>query len=355
MTIEEQASGFDVNGPGNPGSLFGLPFTPETAKLVIFPVPWEATVSYRTGTAQGPAAVLKASRQIDFFHREIPEAWKLGVAMLPIPLSIQSESDRLRTLVASYHAAAPEDAEHAAVITDKINEASESLNIYIRKTVDQLLVQGKIIGMLGGDHSTPLGFFRALRDKYTGFGILQVDAHADLRKAYEGFTYSHGSIMYNAMKIPAITRLVQVGIRDFCEEEFQQMQRGHGRVRTFFDEDIRSSLSSGKKTWEVLCKEIVRELPENVFISFDIDGLDPGLCPHTGTPVPGGLDFHQAVTLIKTVAASGRTIIGFDLNEVAPGHDGDWDANVGARILWNLCIWTGVSNGHLKVVPHPSK
>ncbi len=355
MTFDEQAASFDVNGPGNPNNLFGLPFTPETAKLVIIPVPWEATVSYRTGTSLGPEAVLKASRQLDFFHREIPDAWKLGVAMLPVPLSIKEESNRLRTLVEYYHAVASVDAEQSAVITDKINEASESLNIYVKKTVDQHLAEGKMVGMLGGDHSTPLGFFRALKEKHASFGILQIDAHADLRKSYEGFTYSHGSIMYNAMRIPAVTRLVQVGIRDFCEEEFQQMQRGNGRVRTFFDDDIKASLASGKKTWDVLCREMVRELPDKVFISFDIDGLDPKLCPHTGTPVPGGLDFNQALTLIKTVAASGRTIIGFDLNEVAPGNEGDWDANVGARILWNLCLWMGVSNRHLTVMPHSNK
>ena len=157
--------------------------------------------------------------------------------------------------------------------------------------------------------------------------------------------------MYNVLKTSAVARLVQVGIRDFCDEEFQMMKRGMGRVKTFFDDKLKESLGQGQ-SWDSLCDQIVNELPEKVYISFDIDGLDPKLCPHTGTPVPGGLEFHQAVTLIRKVATSKRTIIGFDLCEVAPGPaDNEWDANVGSRILWQLCNWTGVSNGKLTYQP----
>src|SRR5690606_17751186 len=117
----------------------------------------------------------------------------------------------------------------------------------------------------GGDHSTPLGFMRALSEHHNRFGILQIDAHADLRKAYQGFTYSHASIMYNALKIPAVSRLVQVGIRDFCEEEMQVIQRAKGRIATFFDEDIKSAMYSGKN-WDTLCTEIISLLPDKVYI-----------------------------------------------------------------------------------------
>ena len=341
MTSEEQAATFDVNGPGLPGQLFGLPFTPETAQLIIIPVPWEATVSYRRGTAKGPAAILKASQQIDFFVREIPEAWKMGISMLPVPIEIELESNRLRTLVGQFHS--NKNNEEGALISSKMNEATENLNIYVKKTVQNYLNEGRLVGLLGGDHSTSLGFIRALSEKHDRFGILQIDAHADLRKAYQGFTYSHGSVMYNAMKIPAVTRLIQVGIRDVCEEEVQMMKRGMGRVKTFFDDDLKMQISNGK-SWASMCEGMIKELPEKVYISFDIDGLDPKLCPNTGTPVPGGLEFYQAQALIKTIATSGRRIIGFDLSEVAPGDQDDWDANVGSRILWQLCNWTGVSN-----------
>lgn len=349
MTLEEQLAKFDVNGPGLSGTLFGLPFTPENAKLVIIPVPWEATVSYNTGTAIAPEAILKSSRQIDFFFKDIPHAWKMGISMLPIQPDIKMESDRLRLLVDQYHTSIIHGTEVSDFIPTKINEACESLNIYVKKTAEKLFDAGKMVGLLGGDHSTPLGLLRALGEKHERFGILQIDAHADLRKGHEGFMYSHGAIMHHALKISQVSRLVQVGARDLCEEEFHLMMQGD-KVKCFFDDDLKAKLDSGK-SWESLCAEIVQLLPEKVYLSFDIDGLDPKLCPHTGTPVPGGLEFHQASTLIRSVATSGRTIIGFDLNEVAPGPGDDWDANVGARMLWQLCNWMGVSQGQLKYVP----
>ena len=343
--LEDQLINFDQNGPGLPDQLFGLPFTIETARVVIIPVPWEATVSYRAGTAGGPEAILKASRQVDLFVREIPDAWKLGIAMMPSDGNLREVSNRMKML-ASLHRTGPADREKSEVITKEINEASELLNFFVRKTADKFLASNKLVGLVGGDHSTVLGLIGALSEKHDRFAILQIDAHADLRKAYEGFSYSHASIMYNALKIPAVSRVVQVGIRDLCEEEFQTMKTAAGRVKTFFDDDLKAGLNRGK-TWEALCTEIIKDLPQKVYISFDIDGLDPRFCPNTGTPVPGGLEFHQAVDLIRAIATSGRTIIGFDLNEVAPGEHDDWDANVGARLLWNLCNWTGVSNGYL--------
>lgn len=205
-----------------------------------------------------------------------------------------------------------------------------------------------MIALLGGDHSTPLGFIRALSEQYNRFGILQIDAHADLRKAYEGFTYSHASIMHNALKLPAVGRLVQVGIRDYCDEELEVMKRGMGRIVTHYDQDLKEQLYEGK-SWAAICEKIIADLPKEVYISFDIDGLNPKLCPNTGTPVAGGLEFEQAIYLVKKLVKSGRKIIGFDLNEIAPGSD-DWDANVGARLLFQLCNWMAVSQGRLRSV-----
>ncbi len=338
---DNKLSSFDINGPGLEGRLFGLPFDTENAKVVIVPVPWEATVTYGSGTAGAPTAILKASRQVDFFMRDIPDAWQLGVAMQGVPMNIKNESDRVRSLTAHArnNAAPPSD---PTVMAAKVNEASESLNIFVKRTTEQLLDAGKVVGILGGDHSTPLGFLRALGQRHDKFGILQIDAHADLRKAYEGFIYSHGSIMFNALKIPSMHKLIQVGIRDLCDEEFRLMAQNKARIKTFFDEDIQNAMA--RTTRDALCEQMIRDLPEKVYISFDIDGLDPKLCPHTGTPVPGGLDFYLATALIRAVVKSKRRIIGFDLCEVAPGSDDDWDANVGSRILWHLSTWAAVSN-----------
>jgi len=179
-----------------------------------------------------------------------------------------------------------------------------------------------------------LGYLKALAQTHESFGILQIDAHMDLREAYEGFTYSHASIFYNALKLPQVEQLVQVGIRDFCDEELNLVNNSDGRVKVFYDHDIKDSAFNGIQ-WDSYCEEIIDELPDKVYLSFDIDGLDPKLCPNTGTPVPGGLSFREAIYLIKKVVESGRTIIGADLCEVA-GQGHSWDGNVGARILYKM-------------------
>lgn len=328
-------STFDHNGPGLKGKLFGLPVEVDNAQLIVIPVPWEVTVTYKEGTAGAPEAILRASNQIDLFHHYVSEAWKIPVAMLPLADNLLTEGNTLRTLARTHIQALEngQDVETGKVITAKINEACENLNIYIKSQAQALLKAGKLVAVLGGDHSTPLGLLRALSEKYDRFGILQVDAHADLRKAYEGFTYSHGSIMFNALKLPAVARIVQVGIRDYCEEEVQMMQRASGRVKTFFDPEIKTQLAEDS-TWKSICEKIINELPPLVYISFDIDGLRHYLCPNTGTPVPGGFEFEQMVYLLQQLIKSGRKIIGFDLCEVGAQ---EWDANVGARILWELC------------------
>ncbi len=343
MTRQEVISRFNPNAPGTSGTLFGLPFDETTAQIIVMPVPWEVTVSYHTGTANGPEAILNASAQVDLYDRHIPDAWKIGIYMLPVPPEWKEKNKRLRQLADAHIEKMINNEDPDYNILHEINQGCEQMVKYVKDKAKYFLQQGKAVGLLGGDHSTPLGFIEALADQYERFGILQIDAHADLRKAYEGFTYSHASIMYNALKLPAVNRLVQVGIRDFCEEEMNVMERSMGRIKTFFDDDLKEQLFCGK-TWNVQCQEIIKELPNMVYISWDIDGLNPALCPNTGTPVAGGLEYHQAVFLIREVVKSGRKIIGFDLNEVAPGTT-DWDANVGARLLYQLCNWMAVSQG----------
>ena len=199
----------------------------------------------------------------------------------------------------------------------------------------ELIKQGKITGVIGGDHSVPLGNIKAVSELCEEFGILHIDAHADLRKAYEGFTYSHASIMYNALsEINQISQLTQVGVRDFCEDEAEIINTD-SRIRCFTDKEIRGNLFDGK-TWKRQCEEIIATLPQNVYISYDIDGLSPDLCPNTGTPVPGGISFREVDYLLHMLANSNKKIIGFDLCEVSPGGSDEWDANVGARLLYKI-------------------
>ena len=222
---------------------------------------------------------------------------------------------------------------------EEVNQGGTMLKNWVYEMTKNLLKEGKKVGLVGGDHSTPLGFIKALSDIHSEFGVLQIDAHADLRNAYEGFTYSHASIMYNVLnEIPQVKKLVQVGIRDYCDEELLLVRQSNDRVSTYFDKDIKEMQYEGA-TWKQVCQQIISDLPQKVYISFDIDGLDPKLCPNTGTPVPGGFELEQIFYLFKQVVGSGRQLIGFDLNEVSVGeHSQDGiDAIVGARVLYKLC------------------
>ena len=210
---------------------------------------------------------------------------------------------------------------------------------WVQEMTARLLKEGKKVGLIGGDHSTPLGFIKALSNIHPEFGVLQIDAHADLRNAYEGFKYSHASIMYNVVNmIPQVKKLVQVGIRDYCDEEVQVINDSNGRIITFFDKNIKEQQYEGA-SWKQVCDKIIAELPQKVYVSFDIDGLDPKLCPNTGTPVPGGFEVEQVFYLFKQLHASGRELIGFDVNEVSTGIQAadNIDAIVGARVLYKLC------------------
>jgi agmatinase len=340
---------YDPNSVGNPNNnIFGLPSTEENSALVILPVPWEVTVSYAAGTARAPEAILKASLQVDLFDPDMPDAWKQGFYMRPVDKKILMKSDYLRKeaeLYIDYISKGEEvQANQFMCKTLKdVNEGSVFLNNWVYEQTKALLEKDKLVAVLGGDHSTPLGFFKAMAEKHGDFGILQIDAHCDLRVAYEGFNYSHASIMYNALKeIKEISRLVQMGIRDYSADEWNYIKNSNYRVVTYFDKEIKNRLYEGQ-SWKMIAEEIVSKLPEKVYISFDVDGLDPKLCPHTGTPVQGGFETEQIYYLFSKITQSGKKIIGFDLNETGVSES-DWDANVSARILFKLCNLLVTSN-----------
>jgi agmatinase len=337
---------FDPNAAATADSgVFGLPYSEADATLVYLPVPWEATTSYGGGTSQGPHAILQASRQVDLFDLDVVRPYEAGLFML-------SESEKIRKWNEEAKALAQEIIEVGGQIEGNpklanalktVNSLGDQLNQYVFEETRRLLNQGKLVGLVGGDHSVPYGAIRAMGEKIGNFGVLHFDAHSDTRKAYEGFTWSHASIMYNVMKdLKQVTHLTQVGIRDICEEEVDFVNSQKGRISVFYDSYLARKKFDGS-SWKMISDEIISTLPQKVWISFDIDGLDPRFCPHTGTPVPGGLDFHEAIYLVLAVVKSGREIVGFDLNEVAPNlsdESDEWDANVGARLLYKLSAFT---------------
>jgi len=336
--LDEKISNFDPNDSGSLyHGIFGLPFNVEESKVVLVPVPWEATVSYGEGAIEGPKAILDASQQVDLYDPLNPDGWKVGIAMQDIPSSIYFKSKQVREKTLKYLDGYNEK-KIDSNLQQEINADCSDLNDYVEEVTDKLLKDDKIVGLVGGDHSTPLGYMKALSKKYKDFGILHIDAHADLREAYLGLEYSHASIFFNALKIKNISKLVQVGIRDFCNQENDLIKKEQKRISSFTDYEIKKDIFCGK-TLKKKFSEIIKELPENVYVSFDIDGLVPYLSPSTGTPVIGGFTVDEIVFLLEELISKGKKIIGFDLCEVAPGKD-QWDGNVGARVLYKLCLLT---------------
>lgn len=337
---------FDANATlSAQNGLFGLPATRESAKVILQPVPWEVTTSYGGGTSGGPEAILRASSQLDLFDLETGRAFEAGYFMLPIPSQMLEQNQQLRPDALEIRRQFEEEGKldsQGQALQKEINLACAKMVKTIYQQTSQILSENKIPAVIGGDHSSPEGAIQAISESVQGdFGILHIDAHADLRKAYQGFQHSHASIMFNVMHADwRPKKLVQVGIRDFCHEEYELI-RARKDIATYFDLEMKRELLSGT-AWSLLCRQIVETLPKQVYISFDIDGLSPEFCPSTGTPVPGGLSFDQAIYLLGAVAKSGRRLIGFDLNEVAPGPT-EWDGNVGARVLYKLCGWAVLS------------
>jgi agmatinase len=149
--------------------------------------------------------------------------------------------------------------------------------------------------------------------------------------------------MYNVLKeVPAVNKLVQLGIRDYSLGDHEFIQQNSDRIRTYFDQEIRVRQFEGE-TFRQIVDEVVEALPQQVYISFDIDGLDPKLCPNTGTPVQGGFETEQVFYMFDKITKAGKKIIGFDLSEVSTSENA-WDANVGARVLFKLCNLMVASN-----------
>jgi len=320
--------------------LFGLDVRLEEAKIVAIGIPWDVTTSYRPGTVNGPSAILDASYQLDLVSPILPNAWQLPLHTVSSPEAWAQESRQLRLLSQRIISALENGVDLSAESTllkdlETINLACSKLTESTSAIVRSHLDAGRKVLCLGGDHATSLGPIKAYASKYSDLSILHFDAHADLRKAYEGFHESHASIMFNVMETLSIESLVQIGIRDVSPSEIAYSE-SNPKIYTHFDWVLKSQLSTGQP-WDTLAEQLIKPLSSNVYISFDIDGLDPKLCPNTGTPVPGGLELWQVQILIEKVLKSGRKIVGADLVEVAPGPSGDqWDGNVGARCVFML-------------------
>ncbi|MCB0309306.1 MAG: agmatinase family protein [Bdellovibrionales bacterium] len=336
---------FDPNSATTQNGCFlGLDYSIEDAQIIIVQAPWDVTTSYRPGAVYGPDAVIEASYQLDMTSPIRENSWELKISTLSLNQQWLQMSKRLRkdaekVIQHLQNGKSPDDTEISEAL-QIVNKGGKTFNSALYHEIKPLLnmanVNDKKIITLGGDHSISFSPIKAHLEKYPNMSVLHIDAHADLRKAFEGFTHSHASIMYNVMEHSDLKKLVQMGIRDVSPSEVDYIGQ-NPKIETFFDWNLKYDLYSGKP-WKDICQKIIDELTDEVYISFDIDGLNPALCPSTGTPVPGGFDLSALSFLFMLIKKSGRTFVGGDLVEVAPSRDGNpWDGNVGARALWLMC------------------
>jgi agmatinase len=252
--------------------------TPEKSKVAIVPVPYEATTSYGKGTKNGPTAILEASQQVELFDDELwIEPHKIGIqTVLPVEM-------------------APVTAE------------TESPFHELRDAVRPIIEFGKFPVIVGGEHSLSLGSVAACADRYPDLSILQIDAHADCRDSYEGNPYSHASVSYHIYKGLPNPLITQVGIRNISAGEIQWLEEEKPRINIFW--------ARNQDRWNF--NEIISTLSDNVYLTIDLDGLDSGIMPSTGTPEPGGMSWYQLTDLIKLLCVK-RNVVAADIVELAP-------------------------------------
>jgi len=252
----------------------------DTSRVLVLPIPYEATVTFGGGTRHGPRAILHASTQVELYDREFDAepALEFGVHTLP--------------------ALAPVPAGPAAMV-DTIEAA-----------VAEYAATGKLIVGLGGEHTVSVGFARGLRHVHGDFLTVQIDAHADLRESYAGTPYSHACV---ARRLVELGPVVQLGVRSLSREEAEFIRTHPDRVWTFFAEEVHAGRH---------LEELARRVRgQKVFLTLDVDGFDPAVVPATGTPEPGGLTWEQVLSIVRTLAREAQ-VIGFDCVELAPlpGH-----------------------------------
>jgi agmatinase len=273
---------------GRYGGLTDEYFAFSDAKVVILPVPFDLTTTYQHGTEKGPAALIEASRNMELFDIETASTvYQVG-----------------------FHTAPAIDA-----------ASSIEMQKELHRRIAGYLSEGKFVVALGGEHSISYPCIKAHAEKFPGLSVLQIDAHADLQEAYEGNPWSHASVMARVREIPQVSSITSVGIRSMSDEEFQVVDR----KRTFYGHELEGN-------W---IDQVVDQLSDQVYITFDLDGFDSSLMPSTGTPEPGGLSWNQAMALMKKVAEK-KNIIGFDVVELCPNSSNLAPDYLAAKLVYKI-------------------
>lgn len=261
-----------------------------TAKVVILPVPFDLTTTYQHGAQKGPAALIEASRNLELYDIETNSSvYQVGIHTAE---GIKAHS-------------------------------SEEMQQELHRRTAGYLAKGKLVATLGGEHSISYAPIKAHAEKYPGLTVLQIDAHADLQEAYEGNPWSHASVMARVREIPQVSSITAVGIRSMSEEEAKVADQ----KRTFYGHALDAA-----GAW---IDQVIAQLSDNVYITFDLDGFDSSLMPSTGTPEPGGLGWNQAMALLKRVAEK-KKIVGFDVVELCPNPTNVAPDYLAAKLVYKI-------------------
>jgi agmatinase len=264
------------------------------AEAIILPIPYEATTTYGAGTREGPEAIIAASRQVELWDET--ENWDPSAVIA----------------LATAGAVFPEVSGPQAML-DKI-----------RKTVQSWVSQGKFVAALGGEHTITLGLVQACQTRYPDLTVVALDAHADLRESFEGSKFSHACVLRRVYELGR--PLVILGVRSYSQEEFNLL-RVAPRLKVFKAGEL-----SGTEGWAAALEHL-QGISGPVYLSIDLDALDPGIMPAVGTPEPGGLTYYQALAIMETLAKRGP-IVGLDLVELAPIPGNRVSEFTAARLLY---------------------
>lgn len=329
---------FDPNGAAAKNSgIYGINYSLDDSLFVLLPISWDATSSLKSGSADFWMNLLEASMYQELFDIPNGKNYDKGIFMSEIEGSlkqvkkINKKAKRLTKSIIKKGGVNLTEKERKNL--EKINNFSLEMNRIVYEETNKYLESNKTPIIIGGDHSVSLGSIKAYSEKFPKLGLLQIDAHADLRTSFESFKYSHGSIISNIESEIPLQSITQVGIRALCEEEFNKINTSK-RINVFFDQDIQQQKSEGLR-WSEICKPIISSLPMEVYLTLDVDGLEYSLCQNTGTPVPGGLSYYELIFLIEAIVKSGRKIVGFDVVE-AISNNNNWDAIVVSQIIYKL-------------------
>lgn len=312
----------------------------DEAKLVVVSVPWSVTSDYGRGAAYAPDAIIDASDKKDIYDLKRDISHYGSVATADIDYNIQECSGRLgheaeRIALSLEESDTIGERTHARI--ERVNVGFGEMQASVYRQVRRIAKSGKQVAIVGGDQSVAFGAVKALSEHHKGIGVLNIDAHADLKHEGVPYTYSHTTVMRNiAEELSCVGKIVEVGVRDINHDELA-FATANDKVEIHFSEELAARRFEGE-TWGKICDEICESLPPKVYISFDIDALKIEFCHNTNSPVPGGMTFDEVVYLVNRVVATGHTIVGFDITEVVPNLDNVMDANVAARLLGKMIV-----------------